>query len=79
MINSLLIEHRILTMQNFSFIPPEIPDNIPELRNEVRNFLDVELAGSSSIQLAQSWIAFDAGFSQKLGARGWIGMVWPRK
>lgn len=66
-------------MQYFSFVPPEIPGNTSELRNEVRNFLDVELAGSSSIQLAQSWTAFDANFSQKLGARGWIGMVWPRK
>lgn len=29
------------------------------------------------VQRAQTWAAFDAVFSRKLGARGWIGMTWP--
>src|SRR5262245_35764670 len=28
---------------------------------------------------ARSWTGFDAAFSRQLGARGWIGMVWPRR
>lgn len=63
----------------FSFIPPHMPPGVAALREEVRAFLAVELAGMTPLQKARSWMGFDAEFSRKLGARGWIGMVWPKK
>ena len=68
-----------LIVKNFSFNPLEIPENAPELRNEVREFLKREMVGISPLQRAHSWLAFDADFSRKLAAQGWIGMIWPRK
>jgi alkylation response protein AidB-like acyl-CoA dehydrogenase len=63
----------------FNFVPPHLPQGAAALREEVRAFLAVELAGMTPLQKARSWMGFDAGFSRKLGARGWIGMVWPKK
>ncbi|MDO7843162.1 acyl-CoA dehydrogenase family protein [Sphingomonas immobilis] len=48
-----------------------------QLRTEVRAFLAEELAGVPPLVRAKSWNGFDAAFSRKLGARGWIGMTWP--
>jgi alkylation response protein AidB-like acyl-CoA dehydrogenase len=31
------------------------------------------------VQRAQSWGGFDRDFSRLVGARGWIGMTWPKK
>jgi alkylation response protein AidB-like acyl-CoA dehydrogenase len=45
----------------------------------VRDFLRLELSDRTPLQKAQSWYGFDADFSRKLGARGWIGMVWPKR
>jgi alkylation response protein AidB-like acyl-CoA dehydrogenase len=49
------------------------------LRGEVRDFLAGELAARPPLQRAESWNGFDAGFSRRLGARGWIGMTWPAR
>lgn len=48
------------------------------LRAEVREFLATELAERTPAQRAESWNGYDEEFSRKLGARGWIGMSWPR-
>jgi alkylation response protein AidB-like acyl-CoA dehydrogenase len=48
------------------------------LRAEVRGFLATELAGVSPETRARSWNGHDPAFSAKLGARGWLGMCWPR-
>ncbi len=66
-------------MQNFSFIPLEIPPHIATLRHQVRAFLSVEMAGFSALHKSRSWTAFDPQFSRKLGAQGWIGMIWPKQ
>lgn len=49
------------------------------LRGEVRAFLAAELASRTPAERAQSWNGHDAGFSRKLGAKGWLGMTWPRE
>jgi len=49
------------------------------LRTEVRDFLEAEGAHWPAVRRAESWSGFDAEFSRKLGARGWIGMTWPRE
>ncbi|MEK9662708.1 MAG: acyl-CoA dehydrogenase family protein, partial [Alphaproteobacteria bacterium] len=60
----------------------DLPEGTAALRAEVRAFLDAELAGGTNgapAMLARSWNGIDRDFSQKLGARGWIGMTWPRQ
>jgi alkylation response protein AidB-like acyl-CoA dehydrogenase len=66
-------------VQTFSFEPVDLPPGIPEFRREIRAFLDRELAGYPPEKRANCWTCFDAGFSRKLGQRGWIGMVWPKQ
>lgn len=49
------------------------------LRHEVRAFLQEALPpGWTASRRAQSWSGFDAGFSARLGARGWLGMTLPK-
>lgn len=50
------------------------------LRREVREFLRETLSSDwNADERARSWSGFDAAFSEKLGARGWIGMTWPKR
>jgi Acyl-CoA dehydrogenase, middle domain/Acyl-CoA dehydrogenase, N-terminal domain/Acyl-CoA dehydrogenase, C-terminal domain len=50
------------------------------LRHEVRNFLETERSAGAFQAQCNSWIdGHDASFSHKLGARGWLGMTWPRR
>lgn len=47
-------------------------------RLEVRAFLANEV--TPSVQTEDGWITgFSREFSRKLGARGWIGLTWPKK
>jgi alkylation response protein AidB-like acyl-CoA dehydrogenase len=49
-------------------------------RQEVRSFLDEEREKGTYATHADSWLSgYSAEFSKKLGARGWIGMTWPKK
>ena len=67
-------------MQALAFAAPPPPSDATEqLRGEVRAFLADELAGRSPQQRAQSWQGSDRAFSRKMGARGWIGMTWPKR
>ncbi len=67
-------------MQEFAFPPPPPASaEVEALRLEVRAFLAEELAGRTPAQRAWSWSGFSREFSKKLGARGWIGMTWPKK
>ena len=59
-------------------LPP--PSEAAEaLRQEVRDFLASALAGRTAAERAQSWSRFEPEFSRQVGARGWIGMTWPRR
>ena len=66
-------------MQTFRLVPPQMPAAVGELREQVRDFVRVELAQATALAKARSWTGFDPEFSSKLGARGWIGMVWPKR
>lgn len=57
----------------------ELPAGAQELREEVRAFLRAELGTDAQRRPAYSWFEFDPEFSLKVGARGWIGMTWPRE
>lgn len=56
-----------------------LDDNCEALRKKVRSFLGEVLPDYPAKKRAHSWAGFDAEFSRKLGARGWIGMTWPRQ
>ena len=48
-------------------------------RQEIRTFLDKELPETPEIP-EDAWIVgFDKAFSKKLGAKGWIGLTWPKE
>ena len=60
--------------------PPAPPAAGAEaLRLEVRAFLTERLADCKPAERAASWTIFDADFSRAVGAKGWIGMTWPRR
>jgi alkylation response protein AidB-like acyl-CoA dehydrogenase len=65
-------------MATFNFEPSDLPPEAEKLREEVRDFLRVELAQLPADQRARSWGGFNREFSRKMGARGWIGMTWPK-
>jgi alkylation response protein AidB-like acyl-CoA dehydrogenase len=66
-------------MTTFHFELLDLPPEAEALRAEVREFLRETLAGQAAHKRARSWGGFDREFSRKVGARGWIGMMWPRK
>ena len=57
-----------------------LPPEAEALRGEVRAFLDSEIAAG---HIDPAGIggrgAFDRAFSRRVGARGWIGMTWPKR
>jgi alkylation response protein AidB-like acyl-CoA dehydrogenase len=63
----------------FNFPPPPPCPEAEALRHEVRAFLAAELADRKPVERAESWTGMDAGFSRKIGQRGWIGMTWPKQ
>ncbi|MEO0906287.1 MAG: acyl-CoA dehydrogenase family protein [Pseudomonadota bacterium] len=50
------------------------------LRAELREFLAAERVNGGYTPQADCWVsAADPEFSRKMGARGWLGMTWPRE
>src|SRR5215468_1861125 len=68
-----------LTMATFHFELLDLPPEAERLRSEVREFLRTTLHGHSAHKRARSWGGFDREFSLKVGARGWIGLTWPKQ
>ena len=58
--------------------PPPFPE-AEDLRGEVRAFLAEHLPRRAITQGVGSWGGHDREFSRKMGARGWIGMTWPKR
>jgi Acyl-CoA dehydrogenase, N-terminal domain/Acyl-CoA dehydrogenase, middle domain len=64
--------------QQVDFSALELPPPARKLQQEVREFLRAELAAQTfTPHLVHS--EFDAEFSRRVAARGWIGMTWPRR
>ena len=62
------------------FDQKRLPAETEDLRAEVRAFLADEIArGTFDPALGLKQDAFDRGFSQRVGAEGWIGMTWPKR
>jgi alkylation response protein AidB-like acyl-CoA dehydrogenase len=63
----------------FTFDPVDLPPGIPAFRAEIREWLASEMPRDyPAHRRANCWAVYDADFSKRLGARGWIGMVWPK-
>jgi len=69
---------RMFKLSEFSLEGLELPPQLEELRREVRAFLAAERASGGYVRDAAGWDRYDDDFSRKVGARGWIGMTWPR-
>jgi acyl-CoA dehydrogenase len=63
-----------------AFDPTRLPPEAEALRDEVRAFLAEEIAaGSFDPADHGARGAFDREFSRRVGAKGWLGMTWPKK
>jgi alkylation response protein AidB-like acyl-CoA dehydrogenase len=62
----------------FRFALRDLPPEAESLRAEVRAFLAEQFSGAAPVKRAKSWGGFDREFSRRVGARGWIGMTWPK-
>ncbi|MBV9828611.1 MAG: acyl-CoA dehydrogenase family protein [Alphaproteobacteria bacterium] len=63
---------------NFHFDPVDLPPECKELRKEVRSFLRQEIA-SGGFNPNSGKGTFSKEFARKVGAKGWIGMTWPKQ
>jgi alkylation response protein AidB-like acyl-CoA dehydrogenase len=62
------------------FDPIRLPPECEALRQEVRAFLAEEIAaGTFDPDRPGHGDAQDRAFSRRVGAKGWIGMTWPKK
>ena len=65
---------------NLRFDPIRLPPECEALRREVRAFLAEEVAvGTFDPNQPRYGDLHDRAFSRRIGARGWIGMTWPKK
>ncbi len=67
-----------LNLETMRFPRYDTPPSLSGLRAEVRAFLDEELASYQAVTRSNTWDGIDADFSRKLGARGWLGMTFPK-
>ena len=64
----------------FDFEPGRLPAAVEAFRQEVRAFLAEEIAaGGFDPSDPRPLARVDRAFSRRLGARGWIGMTWPKQ
>ena len=66
-------------MEDIRFTPGLLPEAAESLRAEVRAFIAEHLKGYPGVKRAKSWAGADPEFSRKVGAKGWIGMTWPKQ
>ena len=63
---------------DIAFPPVPVMPQTEALRLEVRAFLRDYLRDRRPAGKAESWNGYDPEFSRAIGARGWIGMRWPK-
>ena len=65
--------------QAIRFDPIRLPPEAERLRGEVREFLREEIAAGTFDPHDPAGDSFHRDFSRRVGARGWIGMTWPKR
>jgi acyl-CoA dehydrogenase len=63
----------------FRFDPVQLPPECEALRGDVREFIAGEVAVGLWVPNSDFGSHRSAAFSRRLGARGWIGMTWPKR
>ena len=58
--------------------PAQLPESARRIQTEVREFIAAELGDDPASRGGAGWNPRSPEFSRKVGARGWIGMTWPR-
>jgi alkylation response protein AidB-like acyl-CoA dehydrogenase len=66
-------------MHAFQFDAPRLPPEAVATRRRVREFLAAERNAGRYAPHRCSWSTFDAEFSRRVGAAGFIGVTWPRE
>ena len=66
-------------MSSFQFDLCELPPAAHALRAEVRTFLQDDLAAGAWQPQGDFCNHFREEFSQRIGAKGWIGLTWPKQ
>jgi alkylation response protein AidB-like acyl-CoA dehydrogenase len=64
--------------QPLTFDALTLPEEAEALRTEVRAFV-AETLPAGHLRTSDFGASHDAAFSRALGARGWIGMTWPKR
>lgn len=64
-------------MHAFQFDAPRLPPEALQARRRVREFLAAERAAGRYVPHRSSWSTYDADFSRRAGAAGFIGVTWP--
>ena len=65
---------------HLQFDPIRLPPECETLRSDVRAFLAEEVAaGTFDPHQPGHGDAYNRGFSKRVGAKGWIGMTWPKR
>jgi len=68
-----------MSLIGMSLDPVQLPDGCQALRQEVRAFIEDEINIGTFAPCCDSWlIGSNPEFSKKLGAKGWLGMTWPK-
>jgi alkylation response protein AidB-like acyl-CoA dehydrogenase len=65
-----------------TLMPPVVTEGaaLTELRHEVREFLDEQIADGVFVPHVDTWLTrWDRAFSRELGRRGWLGMTIPEE
>lgn len=66
-------------MRAFQFDAPRFPPEAVATRRRVREFLAAERKAGRYTPHRCSWSTFDAEFSRRAGAAGFIGVTWPKE
>ena len=66
-------------MHSFRFEPADLPPETAAMRAEVRDFLAENLGDYPAAKRARSWAGYDAEFSAKVGAAGFVGLTYPKE
>lgn len=66
-------------MHSLLIEPASLPSACEALRTEVRAFLAEAMKDVPPDRRNRNWSGASPAFSRALGARGWIGMTWPKR
>ena len=67
-------------MTSMQFDPIRLPPHAQQLRGEVRAFIREQLdAGAFDPNRIAAYAGYNPEFSRQVGAKGWIGMTWPKQ